>query len=48
MGHHFRHIDGVAEMVGRGTRIQDGIYHLDGAVAAVVIDNKEIIRLKRR
>ena len=30
----------LPEMVGRGARIQYGIYHLDGAVAAVMINNK--------
>ena len=45
MGHHFGHINGVAEMISGGAGFQNGIDHLDGAVAAVVIDDEERIVL---
>ena len=45
MGQHGRHVDGVAEMVGGGTGAQDGIDHLDGIVAAVMVNHQEIVVL---
>lgn len=45
MGQHGRHVDGVAEMVGGGAGAQDGINHLDGIVAAVMVNHQKIVVL---
>ena len=45
VGKHFFHGNGVAEMISRSPCAEDGVDHLDGVIAAIVIDDQEFVGL---